>query len=696
MIRIEGGKARSVLTMLERKGLLAEDLENLTKEEWELLSYIVGEYAETLVGEYDYEQGIKPPTPILSLIEEQEFDKEIVDMETFLFDDYFMGRIGQYLWPKWADDLIELFDPSSKYHEVILSGAIGIGKNYIASIIIARMIYELSCMKNPQRSYGLDPDEEISFSNVSVTKDLAKEAVLGKIKARMTPCPYFTKEFPIKPTKDKIRFPKGIVLVAHATTEESILSLNTFGGIFDEINFLEKRNEAISLRRGKMKAERRGGPQEYSSVLYTALIRRMKSRWMVGGRLPGKLVIVSSKNMQDSFTERKIFDSMDDPHVFTREYAIWEIKPEGSYGRKRFHVFVGNDRHHNRILKDEKEYERYKEFIDSDDAEFEGCDIIHPPVEFKKDFDDNLDGSLQAIAGVAVYSFSPFIYRSEKIHDAIVDDLLHPMLQEEWVPNRPPHVFWDKLVRSYESMDRFGIKETYVAPIINPTAPRYVHVDTSLTSDSSGVCMGHIAGEAKVARRDNEGKVHFEHAPIMYIDFMLKINPPLGEEIILADIRTLLYSFMDRGYRIELVTTDKYQSAEMRQYMRRKGVDAEILSIDTSVDPYMNLRMALYENRLKMYKYDPFLREISRLIHDRHRNKIDHVKNESKDVSDAMAGVVHSLSTIEPHATMLPSLGISDYDDETASRDWIKEELTTKPEPDQEDPRDYIFQILGN
>jgi len=67
-----------------------------------------------------------------------------------------------------------------------------------------------------------------------------------------------------------------------------------------------------------------------------------------------------------------------------------------------------------------------------------------------------------------------------------------------------------------------------------------------------------------------------------------------------------------------------HNSAETLQQMRRKGVKAELLSVDLTTEPYDNLKSALYERRISMYDYEPFTTEVKALEYDRLKGKIDH------------------------------------------------------------------------
>jgi hypothetical protein len=175
----------------------------------------------------------------------------------------------------------------------------------------------------------------------------------------------------------------------------------------------------------------------------------------------------------------------------------------------------------------------------------------------------------------------------------------------------------------------------------------------------------------------------------------------------MADIRTLLYGFIDRGYHVSMFTTDQFQSVEMRQYMQeQRGVYTELLSVDRNAEPYRELRSALYEGRITYYKYEPFLKEIQRVIHDKVRGKIDHPvgAGSSKDVSDAVAAVVYSLTMHGYQQPIGMQLGISEYGGQKEDKDmWIRRTLPSSgskpvkklgPGKDEDDPG-WILPLRG-
>jgi hypothetical protein len=106
---------------------------------------------------------------------------------------------------------------------------------------------------------------------------------------------------------------------------------------------------------------------------------------------------------------------------------------------------------------------------------------------------------------------------------------------------------------------------------------------------------------------------------------------------------------------------DQYNSADTMQKFAVKGIEAERLSLDRTMDPYDTLKAAIYESRVHMYQYKPARDELQALQRDNVKNKVDHPQKGSKDVSDAVAGVVFSLTTNYRGGPLDIVKGISSY-----------------------------------
>lgn len=650
MIDEKDGRARSFRTLAEEEQLLAEALEKLTPEERDALEVMISEMQQNL--------GPQQTEPLLfDSIGDIEYKHRPVDIRTFVKDDYFLGKTCDNLRPALLEDLCELFD-SGYYNEVIYTGSIGWGKTFTASIAICRILYLLSCMKNPHRTYGIAADSNMAIVCLSVNEQLAIKVAFENIATKIDASNYFMEHFPYERTKTELRFPGHIWVAARATTDTAALGLNTVAALMDEGNFLSKG----------AKNDPRFEAVDRAEIIYNTLKRRLKSRFGELGRLPGAIFIISSKQTNEDFTQARVDASINDPHVFVRDYALWEVMPEGTYDGDVFWVLVGNEQTPSKIL-DPIELAHFKAHKP------DGCILIEVPQEFFPEFDSDLEGSIRDIAGIATVSVSPYIQRREKISEAVDHDRYHPFSVMIFDPAKPGHFEWNKMVApQLERGGPGGTKVERMRPILNPYAPRHIHIDPALRNDSLGICMSHIGGWKEVERKSEDGKMHLERAPIFVVDWILRVVPPAGDEIVLGEIRSLVYDLTAHGFNITMVTMDQFQSADTLQTLTGKGYSAELLSVDRTPDPYDNLKMALYEGRVNYYPYPALTKELRELeLHftGQKKRKIDHPVKGSKDCADALAGVCYSLLE-ERESVPLPILkGMAAYGNDDA---WMAEQ----------------------
>ena len=96
---------------------------------------------------------------------------------------------------------------------------------------------------------------------------------------------------------------------------------------------------------------------------------------------------------------------------------------------------------------------------------------------------------------------------------------------------------------------------------------------------------------------------------------------------------------------IKWVSFDGFQSADSIQILRQKGFVCGIRSMDRDTRAYEITKAALYDGRVRIPEHPKLLKELLSLEQDVKKCKIDHNVRGSKDISDALAGVVHGLTT---------------------------------------------------
>jgi hypothetical protein len=162
-----------------------------------------------------------------------------------------------------------------------------------------------------------------------------------------------------------------------------------------------------------------------------------------------------------------------------------------------------------------------------------------------------------------------------------------------------------------------------------PGVRHFIHIDLAKNRDRAGVAMVHRDGKTGVVT----------------VDFMDSIAARAGREIDIAEVRRrYVYEMTARGFHIERVTYDQWNSLESLQELKSRGYTADELSADKTMEPYDTLFDLINTGKLDFYLHPRFMREVEqlRLVGGK---KYDHPKGGSKDISDAVACATHSALT---------------------------------------------------
>lgn len=534
-----------------------------------------------------------------------------VDIRTFICDEYFLNK-SQEIFPLVLDELEEMC--SGKYTEIVCTGGIGSAKTTCALYGTGYQQYLLSMMVKPHANFQLDPSSEILTIFQSISRGVS-EVSFRRFKDMIQGSKYFKEQFPWdKDLTSKLVFPRRIEVTPVSGAETAAIGQNVIGGLIDELNYM------TIVTQSKKSVD--SGQYDQAVALYNSIARRRESRFGHADRqLPGLLYLVSSKRYPGQFTDIK--EAERDKQVardgYSRIYIydkrVWDIKPAGSFPEERFHVFAGDLTRRPRVLlagetvPDEDrhlvvavpETQHYR-------SAFEGPDIIN---------------ALREIAGMSTLARHPFILNVEALTAAM---------------GRHVSVF------TRDDVDFHSTKLGIIPKnFINPGLPRWVHVDLAITGDSAGLAIGTVTGFTGTGTIVDE-MTPGEIMPMIHIDGMLEIKPPKGGEILFYKIRETITALRKAGMNIKWVSYDSFQSRDSLQILKQQGYVVGITSIDTSPVPYDYLKSAIYTRRIKMPAHPKARLELVSLEKDTKTGKIDHPAQGSKDISDALAGVVHGLT----------------------------------------------------
>ena len=578
---------------------------------------------------------------------EMDYDRKPVSIHDFITDPDYLGldiirsqedeNTKNGVYEKWYDVLCQLFDTNSKYHELVVSSSIGTGKSSMASLAMLYKLYQMSCLRDPQKFYGLMPGHKIVYGVFTVFKYKARELGGDYIRKAVEGAPYFREVFPYnRDKKIDLEFPKSISLT-YGSSALSAIGLNLFSVLIDEAEFMK----------GGTSESDKG--QAYD--LYTSTVRRMESRFMRQGNMPGIMIQISSKASADSYLAERIRNNANDENILVIENTGWEVKP-WRYKGDMFPVFIGDSYNDPRILTDD-EY----------DAVEDKTQLIKVPVEHRKPFEEDIYGALRDLANIATGSANPLIPNRTFIYQAIDEDKFHPFKKDEF------HIGIDDdlVIADFLDMKKIvGTRRGTPTPRLNPTAPRFIHLDLAVSGDALGFCMGHISSTRLLERADNQnpGLNREVTLPQIDIDMVLRVVPKKGSKIRFSAIRDFICHLRQYGYPIAEVTADTFQSVDLLQQLARMGFTTNNLSVDIAktkdAAPYAYLRDAFLDNRINYYAYPILQAELVNLqryevVKDgKIKWKVDHPAkmnlngqpvNGSKDVADALCGVIYQCMT---------------------------------------------------
>ncbi len=167
------------------------------------------------------------------LVEDQQKYKEVpVDIETFIKSPEYLND-GESIYPKVLDELKQMV--AGGHSEVVFTGSIGAAKTAASLYLLAYHLYLLSCLRSPQRTYGVQNSEEIVIIFQSVNATQAKTVAYGKFKRMIEVSPYFKKNFQFNRTVDsELRFPNSITVRPIAGGANAALGQCTIAALIDE------------------------------------------------------------------------------------------------------------------------------------------------------------------------------------------------------------------------------------------------------------------------------------------------------------------------------------------------------------------------------------------------------------------------------------------------------------------------------
>lgn len=653
------------------------------------------EYVITILRELS-EHGYSPSWNILQA---NDFEENIVDIETFVTDRNYLGlSLGKNIYPRWMDHMKYYCEPDNKILEVFFTGPIGAGKTSIAVASILYQIYKLLCLKNPQSYYNIISDDIIAFAFFNVVLALAADVTFNKVAAMVDLSPYFKEQLAPKGEKklsEGMFFKKNLGILIGSKFSHG-LGYNLFGGVIDEANFFKVGQNTAT-----------------SNIMetYTGILRRMESRFMqVGGIIPGQLYIVSSKKETSSFLEVHIENNKSNPRSYAIDEPIWKFKEHlNLYSGETFKVMIGDQYADSKIVTPIFQNLKSGDFvIDKSAPELEypeGYRIIEVPIEYGSSFSRQLNNSIRDIAGISTYGQLSLISNRANLRRCMKTKVLG----KDWViPMKKDYFSLDFNNNNERVMDyvKVGEFKDYL-DIVGRNFPRSIHIDVGVSGDALGFAMSTISDMGLVENLNNQGEMQIDIEEKFRTEMMFRLMPKEGQQIPLMRIVNFIFE-LRRVFNLNIfkVTFDGYQSTVLMQQLQQLNFNTKLLSVDRTDIPYLTLRDVIDSERLEFYINEDAILELSELVHYKDLRKVDHpmlFSNKEpgrKDLADAICGSLFSflemglkekseLKKYLPQAVDIYAGGEVEEEDEFES--FIREDYLS-----QEDRERLINRFKGN
>lgn len=529
-----------------------------------------------------------------------------VDIMTFICDDTYLGkstREGTSIYPFWKQKYEEIFDTNKEYLEIVLTGAIGIGKTRTVVVCLCYLLYLIMCLKNPHEFFKFNEGDEITIAFCNITLDLAEGVAFETMHNYLINSPWFM-ERGIVTGKKKLRYnPPNHITLSFGSNAGHFLGKQIYAALMDEVDFTRsaiKGVDVLNAQKGIMNT-------------YTQIKERINSRFIVDGKQYGRMFLVSSKKSEHDFLESYIRKMLQEPEQAKKMLVVdepqWIVKPTDTYSGKTFKVAVGNKMLSSYIIPNDSYDEDNLNSILA-----QGYTIIDIPVELKQSFVLDINTALMNLAGISVIgSTSYFNYTLFK--RCYLSNVKKPF---------PLEILEIGLHDDKQILQFFDID---AIPDELKAQPQFIHLDTSLSGDITGITDTALTGKKR--QKQYLGAEEIETTERCYRHlFSIGIKAPKGDEISLEKTRQFIYALKRLGFNIKRVSIDGFQSADTRQILETNNIPAIIISMDKLKDGeqpgYSTTRSAMNDGRVGMIQYDKLEEELVRLQRDTSTGKIDH------------------------------------------------------------------------
>lgn len=304
----------------------------------------------------------------------------------------------------------------------------------------------------------------------------------------------------------------------------------------------------------------------------------------------GIIVLVSSIRVPDAFMVQRAEAVQEMDNVYVTKRPQWMVKPG------KWSPYFVVDIQSMSIVEELTEECIY-------DVEPGGRALVSIPIKLKESYERNPRRFLRDRASIAVISESSFVVRPDAMKVNMV---------------------FDNPVENGRIADWFKPQRRTIY---------YSHNDLGMTKDALCLSIGHQEGRFTL------------------IDLVYIIDPKEEGKVDFESARQIFYELQQRGFKFGLVTFDSFQSFDTVQRFNKKGIKAEIFSVDRDTKAYDMWLEANYTGEFRM----PIVRDRTNQFKDYMFNvrslvmkgtKVDHIPRGAKDITDSVAGTTYHCRTL--------------------------------------------------
>lgn len=459
-------------------------------------------------------------------------------------------------------------------------------------------------MENPHQFYGLLPTKNIHGFLYSVKKETIYKALQQPIMEIIENSEFFKSKLWGSPKHpyfhNKIGISSGSRITDNIGTDIPV-------AIMDEI-----QQEIIH---GQVRDN------------YNSIKKRITSRFMLSHGVfhNSNIILVGSAGSSNGFAEELTEEAKKDPTIKILSPSQWDVLGSGKieYSGKTFQVFVGNDSKEPRMLINRDETDRYL-------IENHPDLVIDVPIEYYKDFTEDLNMAIRDLAGIVTKSSFAFFGNRVKVTESFT-------LNTNWFDKEVIEIpLYDTTSRIMDTIDftRFESR-------VNRSSYRFIHVDLGIVGDKTGISCYHVSEFREIVRRTKTGELKRSLDPIFHNDFTVGIRKSPGEEVPISKVRDFMFDLEDHGVNIGVVSADGYQSRQLFQELSVRGMNVKYISLDRTPIGYTEFKRAINEDRCKLQNHELLKKELFELIVVA-KGKIDHPTYGSKDIADSQAGAMYN------------------------------------------------------